>query len=181
MHRLPGAVRLGGFLLKPRHDLDKLLVGQRALAALELALVDFMDQLIVRLVGRRVQLAACRQIIQYFQVGDVGKKPRVSVGALGNILDQRFVALAPGTLHDLGRLYAVNVQKQAFHRIIVQVHAVDLHHTAARVQPAYAAPEVGRLTGQVFVFNAQPFAFVQGAKQIAADRVHRLRPPFRGQ
>ena len=102
MHRLSGAVRLGRFLLKSRHDLDKLFVGQRALAALELALVDFMDQLVVRLVGRRVQLAARRQIIQYFQVGDVGKKPRVSVGALGNILDQRFVALAPGTLHDLG-------------------------------------------------------------------------------
>ena len=37
------------------------------------------------------------------------------------------------------------------------------------------------LAGQIFIFNAQPFAFVQGAKQIAADRVHRLRPPFRGQ
>lgn len=94
------------------------------------------------------------------------------MGIFQNILHQRFVHRTPGPVDDFGGLDTFDLDQKLLHGVLSQVQPIHLHLPGAGVQRFDGQPVFGGLAGLVFVFDAQPFPFVDGFENRAADAGH---------
>ena len=163
------------FTLKLLHKFRKLPVIQKKFPAAETAAVKLFYQCIITFIQLRIQTAAVRQIVQYFQVHRLSEQRLIFFRMFLNIPHKLRTYLTIRGFHHGSRQDRVQIDHPEFtDRMFYKVKALHTQCSVFHIDPVDSDPVICRFLILVSILDADPFSFVDCPENTLCNMVHRL-------